>query len=115
MSLEHNSGGDAQFGARIAQATLFHPAFWIGAGAWALLNAAAIVLSGGVLPFDRPALAGVPFAAQMAVPTFGLLQIFLLMGVVAFLTHKRTIPDMAARAPERRRALRETGAVLAYA
>jgi len=103
------------FGRRFARATVFHPAFWFGVIAWISLNAAAIYLSGGILPFDRPAVAALPFAAQMAFPTVGLLEIFVLMGVVYALTSKRVIPDIAERAPARARAAFETVGLLAYA
>jgi len=72
-------------------------------------------LAHGSLPFDRPAVAHLPFASQLAAPTIGLLQIFLLMVVTFLLTRTRVTPDMAARAPDRRVAARETILVLAYA
>lgn len=108
------SGGPS-FGQRFARATLLHPAFWFGVIAWIALNAAAIYLSGGILPFDRPAVAALPFAAQMAFPTVGLLEIFLLMGVVYALTRRRVVPDIAARAPARARAAFEAAGLLVYA
>ena len=82
---------------------------------WLAGTATALWLARGSLPFDRPAVAGLPFVFQMAAPTVGLIEIFGLMAVVFILTRTRAIPDMAARAPERRVALRETGLVLAYA
>ena len=106
---------DLTFGQRFARATLLHPAFWFGVIVWIALNAAAIYLSGGILPFDRPAVAALPFAAQMTFPTAGLLEIFILMAVVYALTSRRAIPDIAARAPSRARAAFETAAVLSYA
>jgi hypothetical protein len=63
----------------------------------------------------RPAVARFPFAVQMAAPTIGLIEIAVLMGLVFWLTRRRVIPDLAARAPERREALRETILVLVYA
>ena len=82
---------------------------------WLAGTATALWLARGSLPFDRPAVAGLPFVFQMAAPTVGLIEIFGLMAVVFILTRTRAIPDMAARAPERRIAWRETGLVLAYA
>jgi len=82
---------------------------------WAAANCAAVVLADGYLPFDRPALAGASFAAQMAGPSVALLEVFALMGVVWWLTRRRAIPDMAARAPAKTRAAYETVALLAYA
>ncbi len=76
---------------------------------------AALWLAQGSLPFDRPAVAALPFAVQMAAPTIGMIEIFALMLVAFLLTRKRAIPDMAARAPEVGVARRETALVLAYA
>jgi hypothetical protein len=82
---------------------------------WVVGYLVALWLAHGSLPFDRPAVAHLSFASQMAQPTVGMIEIFALMVVAFFLTRKRVIPDMAARAPERRVALRETVLVLAYA
>jgi hypothetical protein len=87
----------------------------IGVGGWLVLNATALLLSGGVLPFERPALAALPFAVQMSFPTVGLIEVLLLMGVVWWLTRRRAIPDLAARAPATPLAARETALVLAWA
>jgi hypothetical protein len=86
-----------------------------GAIGWAAANGLALLLADGALPFDRPALAGQPFAAQMAGPSLGLLEVFGLMGVVWWMTRRRAIPDMAARAPSKALAAREIAALLAYA
>lgn len=45
----------------------------VGAGivGWLLLNLLLLRLANGVLPFDRPAMAAMPFALQIAMPTFG--------------------------------------------
>jgi hypothetical protein len=51
----------------------------------------------------------------MAAPSITLVEIFVLMGLVYLLTRRRIIPDMAARVPERRVALRETLLLIAYA
>jgi len=91
------------------------PVVQIAVAVWLLANGVVLLLAGGRLPFDRPALAGIPFALQVAAPTIGMIQIFALMGVVYWLTRKRAIPDMAARAPARAVAARETFALLAYA
>ncbi|HZC15238.1 MAG TPA: hypothetical protein VE309_00605 [Caulobacteraceae bacterium] len=89
-------------------------AIWAVIG-WLAANGLALLLADGALPFDRPALAGQPFAAQMAGPSLGLLEVFGLMGVVWWMTRRRAIPDMAARAPSKARAAAETTALLAYA
>jgi len=82
---------------------------------WVAGYAAVLLLAQGSLPFDRPAVERRPFAMQVAAPTFGLVEIFVLMLLAFILTRKRVIPDMAARSPDRRIALRETVLVLAYA
>jgi hypothetical protein len=82
---------------------------------WLLSYAVVLWLANGVLPFDRPAVASLPFSLQMAAPTITLVEILGLMGLVFLVTRRRLIPDMAARAPERRIAMRETILVLSYA
>jgi len=82
---------------------------WIGGYLLVLL------LARGSLPFDRPAVASLPFGLQMAGPTIGLMEIFVLMVLVFFLTRARTVPDMAKRAPDTAVAWRETLLILGYA
>ena len=94
---------------------LTSPVLIAGVFAWIGLNAAALVLAGGYLPFDRPALASLPFAVQMAFPTVGMIQIFAMMGLVWWLTRRRAPVDMGARAPEKTRAAWEMAGLLAYA
>src|SRR5471030_1750008 len=94
---------------------LRHPAVQVAVVLWIAAHGAVLLLAGGRLPFDRPALAGIPFAIQLAAPTVGTIEVFLLMGMVYWLTRKRVVPDIAARAPPRGVAARETFAVLAYA
>jgi len=97
------------------KAVLRHRGVQITVALWILANVAVLWLARGSLPFDRPAVAQVPFAVQVAAPTIGMIEIFVLMAVVFLVTRKRVIPDIAARAPDRRVARRETIAVLAYA
>jgi hypothetical protein len=74
---------------------------------WIAGSLVSLWLARGSLPFDRPAVAGLPFLFQMVAPSLGMIQIFLLMLVVFMLTRKRSVPDIANRAPERRVALRQ--------
>jgi hypothetical protein len=92
-----------------------HRGVQVTAALWVISYLIVLWLAQGSLPFDRPAVSQLPFALQMAAPSITLLEIFVLMGLVFLLTRRRVIPDMAARAPERRVALRETVLVLAYA
>jgi hypothetical protein len=87
----------------------------IALGLWVLAHVVVVLLAGGQLPFDRPALAGLSFAYQLAIPTVGLIEIMLLMALVYGLTYRRIVPDLGARAPDRDLAWRETRMVLGYA
>lgn len=101
-------------GATLRQ-VLVHPAIMIVGLVWAAANLALYWLTGGFLPFDMPAMQHLPMAQRFALPTLGLLEVFLLMAVTWWLTRKRAIPDMSARAPDRSVAARETLALLLYA
>lgn len=97
------------------RAILAHRGVQVAAALWVAANLGAILLAGGHLPFDRPAIAQLPFAVQMAAPSVTLIEVFALMGLVYLITRRRVIPDMAARAPARNVARRETLLLLAYA
>jgi hypothetical protein len=84
-------------------------------GLWIAGFIAVLWLAQGSLPFARPAVAGLPFLVQVAAPNLVMLEIILLMIVTFLLTRARSIPDMAARAPDRRRTLNETSFILGYA
>jgi hypothetical protein len=99
----------------VLRAVVNHRGVRIAVASWVVGSLVVLWLAHGALPFDRPAVAHLPFASQMAMPTIGMIEIFALIGLTFYLTRKRIIPDMAARAPERRVALRETVLVLAYA
>lgn len=107
-------GGQDSFASTL-RSIVFHPATAITGLVWIAANYALYGLTGGFLPFDMPALQRMPSVQRMLLPTMGLLEVFLLMAVVWWLTRKRAIPDMASRAPERGVAARETLALLGYA
>jgi hypothetical protein len=100
---------------RIARVSVLHPAGMVALALWTIANLAVVILARGSLPFDRPAVASMPFATQVASPTLGFLEIFALMGIVYAITRKRTPPDLAARAPAKATAAFETFGVLVYA
>lgn len=81
---------------------------------WLVANVLIVVIAHGALPFDRPALAGKSFAYQVVFANLGLVEVFALMGLVYVLTRKRSVPDMAARAPARALARQETLLLLGY-
>lgn len=95
-------------------ASLARVALLAGLG-WLALNAAILGLSQGVLPFDRPNLAAMPMAMQIAMPSLGLIEQVALMGLVALLTRGRPLPAPRAILGSKMVARRETLLVLAYA
>jgi hypothetical protein len=95
--------------------TMLNPAAFIALGLWLAAHAVVLVLANGALPFDRPALPPAPFAVQLLAPSFGMIEVFGLMGLVYWLTRDRAVPDLATRAPERSLAARETFGLLVYA
>jgi hypothetical protein len=109
-----NPARDASLRAAI-QSVIRHRGVRTVAALWIVGYFVVLALARGSLPFNRPAVAQLPFAVQMAAPSLTLLEIFLLMSLTFLLTRRRSIPDMAARAPERQVAMRETVLVLAYA
>jgi hypothetical protein len=100
---------------RLIHNVFLRPDVLVAAILWILANVAVLLLANGRLPFDRPALVGMSFAQQVALPSLGLVEVSVLMAVVYALTSQRVIPDIAARAPERSQAARETAALLGYA
>jgi hypothetical protein len=97
------------------RAVVVHRGVRVAASLWVIGSLVVLWLAQGSLPFDRPAVAQLPFSLQLAMPTMGMIEVFVLMIVTFLLTSRRTIPDMAARAPERRTALYETAGLLGYA
>ncbi len=99
----------------VLRAVVRHRGVQTAVALWVVGHLVVLWLAHGSLPFDRPAVAHLPFASQVVSPTIGMIEILALMAVTFLLTRKRVIPDIATRAPERRVALRETLLVLAYA
>jgi hypothetical protein len=97
------------------RAVVIHRGVRLAATLWVVGYGVVLWLAQGSLPFDRPAVAQLPFSLQLAMPTMGMIEVFVLMMVTFLLTSARAIPDMAARAPERCVAMRETVGLLAYA
>ena len=48
----------------------------IAIAAWIVVHGVVLLIAGGRLPFDRPALAGIPFGLQVAAPTIGMIEVF---------------------------------------
>src|SRR5436190_16452554 len=77
-------------------------------GAWVAANLAVPLLAQGHLPFHRPSLHHTPFTTQLLNPNLAMLEVLGLMALTFALTRRRVVPDVAARAPERAIAKRET-------
>ncbi len=82
---------------------------------WVLLNAAIIRLAHGYLPFDRPAVAHMPFFWQVAMPSLALVEQIALMALVWVMTRNRDHAARFARLPAMPQAARETIGLLAWA
>ena len=105
---------EASIGA-VLRTTLRHRGVQATAALWVVGYLVVLWLADGSLPFDRPAVAKLPFALQLAAPSITLIEIFLLMGLVFLITRRRTVPDLASRSPQRSIALRETLLLIGYA
>jgi hypothetical protein len=81
---------------------------------WLAITALALWLGGEQLPFDRPSTKGQTVFSQVVGGWLNLLAALLLVAIAYAMTRNRPIPDLAARAPERRRAAWELGGLLAY-
>jgi len=82
--------------------------------AWVAANVVVLVVARGHLPFHRPTLGDAPYVVQVLSPNVAILEVFGLIAVVFALTRRRVVPDVAARAPERAAALRETLGLIGY-
>jgi MFS family permease len=87
---------------------------WITALGWVALSGIALALAGDTPPFDRPVLVGVSTLTQIINGWLNLLGASILILITYLMTRRRAVPDMAARAPERRQAIREVGLIAAY-
>src|SRR5215470_18560789 len=87
---------------------LAEPSVRITLLAWLAANVAVVLLARGHLPFQRPAVAGRSYLGQLLAPNVAMLEVLGLIAVAFALTRKRVIPDVAARAPARAIAARET-------
>jgi hypothetical protein len=93
---------------------LAEPSVRITVLAWLAANVAVVLLARGHLPFERPAVQGRSYLAQLLAPNVAMLEVLGLIAVAFALTRKRVIPNVAARAPQRAVAARETAALAGY-
>jgi hypothetical protein len=92
---------------------LTEPSVQLTVIAWLAANLAVVLLARGHLPFPRPALHA-PYLTQLLSPNVAIVEVLALMAVAFALTRRRVIPDIAARAPARAVAARETLALVGY-
>lgn len=85
----------------VLRAIVRHRSVQATVGLWVIGHLLVLALAHGSLPFDRPAVAHLPLASQMAVPTVSLIEIFVLMMFTFLLTRRRVVPDIAARTGDR--------------
>lgn len=93
--------------------TLSNRIVWIGLAVWIVFSAAIPLLAHGVIPFDQPMIATLPYQMRVMIEVFGPVVAFIFIAVVYVLTRRRVM-DIADRAPERSIALRETVGLLTY-
>jgi hypothetical protein len=88
--------------------------FQIAVVLWIAASLAVFPLSSGKLPLNRPALAKLSVSYQVIASTVALAITLIQMTIVYFLTRRRTIPDMAGRAPDASAARREVCLLWVY-
>lgn len=81
---------------------------------WLTINVVLIALAGGHLPFHASSLAHPPAVTAVLKADAMLVEVFALMVVVHLLTRRRSVPDIADRAPARAEAKKEVALVVAY-
>jgi hypothetical protein len=81
--------------------------FQVTLALWLLISVAAVLLCHGAMPLPIGPHPGEP-AAMVISSSIALIFMVLEIGLVALITRRRVLPDLAARAPERSIALRET-------
>jgi hypothetical protein len=81
---------------------------------WVAASLVVILLNGGKLPLNRPALANFSVTFQVIASTVALAFTLFQMTIVYLLTRRRIIPDMAGRAPDVALAQREVWLLWAY-
>ena len=96
----------SSFGSRLGL-LIRQRSFQVALALWVLISVAALPLCHGTMPLAIGAHPGDP-AAMVISGSIALIFMVLEIGVVALITRRRALPDLAARAPERSVALRET-------
>jgi hypothetical protein len=87
--------------------------FQVALALWIAISVGAVALCHGTMPLPIGPHPGKPVAMVIS-SSIALLFLILEAGLIALITRRRAWPDLAARAPERSIALRETLALLLY-
>lgn len=82
---------------------------------WVACNGLALAVAGDALPFDWPNAAARTPLGRIVDANLVLVEVLLLTALTYWITRKRAKPDLAARAPRRSLAARETLFLLLYA
>jgi hypothetical protein len=96
----------SSFGSRLGL-LIRQRSFQVALALWVLISVAALPLCHGTMPLAIGPHPGDP-AAMVISGSIALIFMVLEIGLVALITRRRALPDLAARAPERSVALRET-------
>jgi hypothetical protein len=88
---------------------------WAGFGLWLFVGIALIVLGGQMLPLKMLADHKMTPTQHVIGSVIELVILFVMMGIVQLIARRRHYPDLAARAPERAVAARETVWLWVYA
>jgi hypothetical protein len=86
----------------------------LAAAGWVACNALVLAVAGPGLPFDWPSTAARTPLGRLVDANLALLEVLLLTALTYWLSRKRTMPDLAGRAPRRSVAARETLFLLLY-
>lgn len=89
--------------------------FWVAIALWAAISVAAVVLCRGAMPLRFAQAAKMNPAAMVISSSVNLAVMLVLIGLMAGLARRRVWPDLAARAPNWERAMREMVALWIYA
>jgi hypothetical protein len=98
--------GVATFGSKVSY-LIRQRSFQIALVLWVFISLAAVALCHGTMPLPIGPHPGLPLA-MVIFSSIALVFLVLEIGLVALITRRRPIPDLAERAPERGVALRET-------
>jgi hypothetical protein len=87
---------------------------WLAVLGWITINALAVLIARGHLPFDRPVMEGVSFTEQLVSANVAMVEALALIALVVWLTRHRHVPGIVARLPTATDARHETLIVLSY-